>query len=239
MRASHQYPLEIEPRSVPLYSARDAARYLKLPVSTVVAWSQGTTYGTGGSRRRFEPVITAAQASPLSLSFANLVEIHVLGSLRRENRLKLDNIRTALHYVQEKLGVDRPLIHQEFQTDGMYLFVEQFGKLINASMRGQEALRDIVEIYLHRVEVDEDGIAKRLFPFTRREITRETPRLVAIDPVVSYGRPFIVGRGVPTEVIADRYFAGDSASVLAVEYRCSNDVIEEAVRCEVGFREAA
>jgi uncharacterized protein (DUF433 family) len=222
-----------------LYSARDAARYLKLPVSTVVAWSQGTTYGTGGSRRRFEPVIAAAQASPLSLSFANLVEIHVLGSLRRENRLKLDNIRTALDYVQEKLNVGHPLIHQEFQTDGMHLFVEQFGKLINASMRGQEALREIVEIYLHRVEVDEDGIAKRLYPFTRRETTRETPRLVAIDPVVSYGRPFIVGRGVPTEVIADRYFAGDSASVLAVEYRCSNDVIEEAVRCEAGFREAA
>ncbi len=229
----------VDPREVPLYGAKDAARYLKLPASTVAAWSRGTTYGRAEDRGAFTPVIRAAQRSPLRLSFANLVELHVLGSLRRGHQVRLDAIRHALAYVQATFGVERPLVHQVFHTDGADLFVEEYGRLVTASKHGQEAIREVMKLYLRRVDVDERGVAARLFPFTRSEPDEHVPRLVAIDPVVSYGRPFITGRGVPTEVIADRYWAGDSMAVLAVEYRCSHEVIEEALRCESELREAA
>lgn len=239
MILNERYSLDFDPREVALYGRVDAARYLKLPASTVGAWAQGTTYGKGEHRGRFEPVIDAAELSPLRLSFINLVELHVLGSMRRGHRLRLDAIREALEYVTETTGIQRPLVHQEFKTDGASLFVEKYGSLVNASRRGQEAMREVVDVYLQRVEVDDEGIAKRLFPFTRPRAEARSPRLVAIDPVIAYGRPFVVGRGAPTEIIAQRYWAGDSMDVLAAEYRCSISVIEEAVRCERELSEAA
>ena len=61
---------------------------------------------------------------------------------------------------------------------------------------------------------------------------------VVIDPYVSFGRPVLVGTGIPTAVIAARYKAGESVDDLADDYGRSREEIEEAIRCE-RFREAA
>jgi uncharacterized protein (DUF433 family) len=55
-------------------------------------------------------------------------------------------------------------------------------------------------------------------------------------PRISFGRPIIVGSGIPTSVILERYHeryhAGEGFEHLAKDYRLSPEQIEEAVRCE-------
>lgn len=57
--------------------------------------------------------------------------------------------------------------------------------------------------------------------------------LVVIDPRVSGGRPVIAGAGLATEVIAQRYKAGESIQELALDYDRPDTEIQEALRCEL------
>ena len=72
------------------------------------------------------------------------------------------------------------------------------------------------------------------FPFTRKRQPDE-PKLIVIDPSVSFGRPTIIGTGVATAIVAERYKAGESVDELAEDYGCERKNIEEAVRCELAL----
>jgi len=114
----------------------------------------------------------------------------------------------------------------------MALFISRFGKLIAVSEAGQLAMKEMLEAHLRRVEHDATGLATRLYPFTRKRLPDE-PRVIVIDPWVSFGRPTIAGTGVPTAIVAERYKAGESVNDLARDYGCQRGHVEEAVRCEL------
>ena len=103
---------------------------------------------------------------------------------------------------------------------------------MNISRDGQIAMREVVSAALKRIKRDPNGVPIKLFPFTRSSI-RNAPALVVIDPNLSAGRPVIAGTGLATEIIAERYKAGESVSELAKDYERSADEIEEAIRCEL------
>jgi len=67
---------------------------------------------------------------------------------------------------------------------------------------------------------------------TGSSVTLEQPRIVVADARVQFGRPVLVGTGVPTAILLERYLAGDSVDELAEDYRCDRLKIEEAIRCE-------
>ena len=208
----------------------EAAHYLNLPPTTLRAWCLG--------QRGFRAVIRLDGKSPWALSFLNLVEAHVLAAIRREHKVSLPAVRKALKYVQDHLNLNRPLVQAAFETDGVSLFVERLGQLINASQEGQTAMREILQAHLRRIERDGKGLPIKLFLFTRRAGTAQAPSPIVVDPRISFGRPVLVGRSVPTAVLADRFKAGDSLRELAEDYEAPSEAIEEAIRCELD-RQAA
>lgn len=228
-----------DPRDVPTYTVNDAAHYLQIPLSTLKSWVFGRNYPVRGGRstKRFEPVIALPKSEVRLLSFRNICEAHVLGALRREHKIKLNHIRAALDYVTRTRGWKRPLIEQEFKTDGVGLFVDQLGEFIDASSRGQLVMRRVVEAHLDRLEW-EDDLVSRLYPFTRARKS-SGPRWVLIDPRYSFGRPIIRKHHIATAVIAERYKGGDSIEDLAEDYACPSIAIEEALRCELDVKVAA
>lgn len=221
-----------DPRALPNYSVSEAAAYLRLPRSTLRAWLLGMG--------KFKPVIAVALKKPPTLSFFNLVEAHVLNSIRAQHRVP--EIRRALQFVEGELGVDRPLVRKTFQTDGVDLFVEHLGKLLNVTKDGQLAMREVLAAHLRRLDFDRDGFAERLFPFTRGGVhgglELEDPRSVVFDPRIAFGRLVLVGTGIPTAVLVDRFVAGDTLEDLAADYGIQRGSIEEAIRCE-NLRRAA
>ena len=210
-----------DPRHVPLYSIPECARYLGLPVPTVRNWVSGNDS---------DPLILPAGSDPTALSFINLVELHVMAALRRHHRVPMQRVRTAAEFLERELCVEHPLARRELSTDGFSVFTEHLDQLLNLSARGQLEMREVVQIYLRRVEHDdENGLAARLFPFTRED-RQKAPTLIVIDPSVSFGRPVVMGSGVRAEVIVDFFNAGETIADLANEYRLAPYQIEEAVR---------
>jgi uncharacterized protein (DUF433 family) len=92
-------------------------------------------------------------------------------------------------------------------------------------------MREMLKHLLERIELDEEGIAARLFPYTRSS-DEDGPKAIVIDPRISFGRPVLVGTGIPTAILAERYKAGDSIDDLAYDYDCDRLKIEEAIRYE-------
>ena len=212
-------------RELPAYSPAEAAHYLNIPLSPIRYWAAGRT---GGSKGLIQP----AERHPLSLSFRNLVELHVLGAIRRRFEISMPKVRSSIDLVQRRFKIERPLVSTQFATDGIDLFVERYGKLLNVTRDGQVEMRELLEASLKRIERDDHGIPIRLFPFTRNAVD-DTPRLIVIDPELGFGRPVIAGTGLVTEEIAARYKAGDSIPELARNYGRPAAEIEEAVRCEL------
>jgi uncharacterized protein (DUF433 family) len=221
---------EKDPRDIPTYNVSEAARYLRIPVRTVRSWVAGRRYPPTQSHQFFAPLIPLA-ASPL-LSFINLVEIHVLRAIRKHHKIQLDKVRVALDYLESQLQVTHPLAHSKFRTNGIDLFVDHYGTLINASLTEQGILKESLTAHLERIEPDDTGLAIKLYPFTHSQEANSS-RLVVIDPRIAFGQLVIVGTGIPTKIVAERYIAGDSLEDLADDYNCAHHLIEEAIRCEM------
>jgi uncharacterized protein (DUF433 family) len=225
-----------DPRLFPAYSAGEAAHYLRMPEGTLRSWVVGRRYPVAGQWKRSRPLIHLDDPQHRHLSFNNLVEAHVLAAIRRRHGVKLPKVRTALDYVKRQFKVERPLIDQAFQTDGLDLFVERYGDLVNASREGQQAMREIINVYLKRIERDAKGVPTKLYPFTRDTEwdapPKADPRIVVMNPAVSFGRPVIAGTGIPVSSIYERYKAGDSVANLAQDFNLETGAIEEAIRCE-------
>lgn len=212
-------------RYLPSYSVPEAALYLRLPKSTLRAWV--------ARQSNFEPLIAPAQEKPLALSFINLVEAYVLASIRREHRLPMNRIRQGLDFISHMYPSDNPLAKKDFETDGLSLFLKEAELVYDISKgSGQIALEDIIKGYMQRIERDSHGLPIKLYPFSRSGEPDE-PKSILIDPKISFGRPILSCISIPVEIIAERYRAGESMRELAGDYECSQEKIEEAVRCQL------
>jgi len=236
-----------DPRRVPRYGFSQAAWYLKIPVRTLESWVRGRKYPVGKYKEiKFsEPVINLPNFGKPFLSFINLIEAHILSGIRNIEKIPLYKVRIAVDFLEKTYQSKNPLAEHEFQTDGVDLFIEELGHLINASKSGQRAFREVIQIYLHRIERDNKFIPLKLYPFARevreksKEVLENSPKVVQIDPQISFGRPVLVGTGVPTDVVVERFRAGDSINDLAEDYDITEEKVEEAIRYETLTRRAA
>lgn len=232
---------DIDIRELPSYGITEAAHYLRIPRTTIRDWVSGRYYhGTTGERFS-KPIIHVPDPATKLLSFMNLVEIHVLDAICCKHNISLERVRIAVNYLSRQFPSRHPLADQEFETDGLNLFIEKFSQLINISQEGQLAMQEILQAHLHRIERDLKGIPVRLYPFTRKrdlQEFQEEPKAVVIDPQVSFGRPVLTGTGIATAVIAERYKAGESVDELADDYALKRLQIEEAIRCELWLEAA-
>lgn len=209
-------------REVPAYGMAEAAGYLRLPKSTLRAWTLG--------QRGFRPVIAIADAAGRKLSFLNLVEAFVLAGIRREHEVPLPKVRKAIDYLRRTFKTRRPLAEEQFETDGIELFVRKFGALIGASQEGQLQMMEVIRDRLSRVVRDPEGVPEKIVLFAAPDSKRGSD--VIIDPRLSFGRPVLDGYGLRTSILAERFQAGEKIEELARDYGVPAEAIENAIRCE-------
>jgi len=217
-----------EIRNQAAYGLAEAARYVKLPVATLRSWVAGRTYPKAGGRESFQPLIQPAhKGPPPQLSFWNLVEAHVLRSLRTEHGVALRELRNAIQYAQRTLQIERLLLREDLRTHAGDVFLEHYGKLIKLNASGQLAMRKLLEEHLKRVEWDKWKFPVRLYPFVSADVS--APKPIAIDPTIAFGRPVVARAGVSTVAIAERLDAGETVEELAKDYGLDRSEIEQAV----------
>ena len=214
------------PSEAPAYTFADAARLVRVPVSTVRAWCRGQ----GDDSNRFEAVIKLDDPERRFVSFRNLVELHVLTAIRRQYGISLQNTRRAVTFMRDYLGGAHPLASQRMLTDGRDLLVREGSSLLNVSRAGQVEM-DIVTAFLERIEFGPDGALLRLYPFTTSAIDK-APRSIVVDPRLQFGRPCVFGTGIPTDVLLDRFLAGEAVDEIAADYDVDRPLVEAAIRFE-------
>jgi uncharacterized protein (DUF433 family) len=224
--------------NIPAYPVSDAARYLRIPVVTLRSWLKGRSYATKNGQQAFDPLIQRPNPDLPQLSFTNLVEAHVLRTIRDGYQVKLDKVRIALDYMIQQFDTTHPLVMKRFQTDGVDLFVDEMERLVNVSRSGQLAMRDTLRGLLTRVEWDVNGLATRFFPIIEVVPDPVSDKIIFLDPSIRFGKPVIAGQGVPTEIIAELYNAGDSIDDIADEYDCTPHQVKTAIHFEFQNRAA-
>jgi uncharacterized protein (DUF433 family) len=205
----------------PAYSLADVSSYARVPYQTIRYWAIG--------RGSVPPLIQLPQQESI-MSFANLLECYVLNGFRTIYKLKIQSVRRALETLTKMTKNSHPLLQTQFSTDGIDLFLDSAGETINLSQGGQAEMKEILQIYLHRIVWAESGMPK-LYPLVVKNTPNE-PRMISIVPTVAFGRSVIDGTGISTAVVAARFNAREPIEALAEEYGRGREEIEEAIRWE-------
>jgi uncharacterized protein (DUF433 family) len=209
----------------PAYSVAGAARYLRLSPSTLRQWIVGES-----------AVVRLANHNPPELSFANLLECHVINALRE--RLSMESVRNGIETAERMYETEHPLLDSRARTDGVSLLFQsentEDNAIVNVSRGGQMVMSPIVSIFLQRINFED----VKLFPFVRIHSANE-PKIVSIGPRIASGRSVIDGTGISTAIIASRFDAREKPSALAREYGLDEEQVFEAIRWERPYTTAA
>jgi len=181
--------------------------------------------------RRFQPIIRPPSRKPIFLSFWNLIEAHILRSLRTDHGVSIKALRQALAYAEQSYKIERLLLSNELRTDAGRVLLDRYGQLIELSASGQLVMRQLLEEHLKRVEWDEWQFPIRLYPFLSVEST-SAAKPIAIDPKIAFGRPVVIRAGVSTAAIVERIDAKETVEEVAADYDLSVSEIEQAVLFE-------
>jgi uncharacterized protein (DUF433 family) len=207
----------------PIYNMVEAAHYVRVPYQTLRYWTRG--------RLSAEPLITLASTDPPRFSFMNLMECHMLSGLRRDYNLRMLKLRPMLKNLAKLHPSQHPLLDRPLETNRISLFVRGRGKeLVDLNNPDQAVIKEVLEINMERIERSSTG-SLVFFPFVEKR-SRLEPKIIMINPAISFGRPVISGTGIPTAVIASRFHARESISSLAQEYGRTEKEVEEAIRWE-------
>jgi uncharacterized protein (DUF433 family) len=219
-------------REEPLYSAAEAARYLRLPASTVRAWTFGQPYRHGPKQQWFEPVIRPADRDARRLSFLNLIELLVLAAIRRKRTVASPQVCRALRFLEKRFSEPAPAGRSRVpdpRGGSVRRFVETFGAIVNVARDGQAEMRESIDAYLQCVERDARGVPVKLY-LPALELGKVERGIIVIDPRIRFGRPVLEGTCIRAEVVVDRFRAGEPIESLALDYGRSREEIKAIVR---------
>jgi uncharacterized protein (DUF433 family) len=157
----------------------------------------------------------------------DLVELVAIGGLKTLG-FSLPKIRAIVTNCQELLEVPRPLVSLRFKTDGREIFVARHGQLIEVlGKKGRQAWNDVLEPFLKSLEYERElALACRWWP-----LGKGSP--IVVDPYYGYGFPVIHASGVRTEIVLERFQAGDLEHQIAEDFNLDPLEVERALQFEL------
>jgi uncharacterized protein (DUF433 family) len=144
----------------------------------------------------------------------------------RARGFSIPAVREIVAYCRLELGSERPLVSVAFKTGGREVFIQAGEALLDVSRRrGQAAWNEILEPYLQSLDYRGDWAA-RWWPTGRASG-------VILDPTVGFGMPVMEGSGVRTEIVFERFAAGDLPGQIADDFGLDEDSVARALQFEV------
>lgn len=208
----------------PMFKPQEAARYLRMPESTMRRW----LHGSSQVGVLVHSVAPECHGWP-SIPFVGLIEAYVLRNLR-ELGLSTRSIQETAVAVRREFGTPYALATKKIATDGIDIFIQYAGQDDLARARdGQRPIRDVVGDYLRYIEWDpQDEFAGSL---RLPQFPRSNP--VIIDPNFAFGQPVLASKKIPVEAIVDLWKAGEPMEAVAEEYELDVEAVEDLCRAAV------
>jgi len=192
--------------NAPAYSIAEASRLVNMKYWTVRRYLQGYEYDYVTRRTVQPPVIKGENQEDTYASFLDLIDlVFVCEFLNRG--FGLPTLRKALDEARDWLGTPHFGQNIFFTTsaDQIALQMPEDGSMIVLLTGGQAAMTQIVKMFSDRLNFED---ATR-FGFARRWYPRGKKGNIVIDPEISFGRPTLIGTGIPTNNIYDLYLGED------------------------------
>lgn len=213
--------------TTPMLTARDAARHLQMPESTLDLWLRPRDGGT--------PLVHSVSPERRGwprVPFVGVVEAHVLRELRSAG-ISMDEVRRVVAILRESLDDPYALASRRLARlgDGSAASTREsrlFARLADESLvdqHNQATIREVLDAHLRFVSWDDRGR-----PETLRLAQYPDRAEVVIDPRFGWGSPVISASKVPVEAVVELWRAGESMEVVAEEFELSRDVVEDICR---------
>lgn len=208
----------MDPYRTPLLTARETARHLQMPESTLDHW-----LATPSGNPLVHGVIPERRGWP-RMPFIGIVEAYVLRALR-DLRMPLADIRLAVEMVREEFDDPYALASQRIATDGVGVFVRVADNSIVHARDRQVAIREVIAEHLEYISWDSSGRPESLrLPQYPRDAA------VIIDPKFAWGAPVLASNKVPVEAMVSAWRTGESMDAIADEYSMSSRIVEDVLR---------
>lgn len=216
-----------DPRlSRPLFTLRESAAYLGVPVSTLHLWARGG-----------EPLVTVFPRAgrTATVPFVGFAEGFVLSALRKAG-VPMQRIRPAVAKLSHEFGLDHALASRRVYTDGaevIFDYAKHAGdrQLLTVVRTGQQHFEEVIRGYLKPITYGDDGWAEQL------RLPAYTTAEVLVDPRQAFGQPLVVHGGARVEDLVDRFQAGDGLAEIAADFGVPEPELEDVIR--VALRVAA
>ncbi len=174
---------------MPLYDISEAARFVGVSSAALNEWIRPPAAGAADEAPAM-PLLEMVEPTSTRLSFANLVEAHILEATRKHN-VPSSRVQIAIKAVRKyEPGTPHPLLTRTFRS-----------------------LAEGLDPYLERIDWDANNDPYQLFPMRRNR-----NKYVALNIALSAGHPVVAGTGVRVQHLSDLRRSGMSVSVVADRY---------------------
>jgi len=196
------------PLDAPIYEAAEVARLVGLTPSRVRRWLFGYHYRVGADKRERKQVPVVHREGTERSRYASFLDLIELLSVKSflDKGLSLQRVRRACDEAASLLRLDHPFARKRFFTSGREIYLEiqsnqEVTDLLQLLSGGQWVIESIIREFAEQIDFDlESELASKWWPLGKDEY-------VVLDPLVSFGAPSIVGRGVKTANVYDLYRA--------------------------------
>lgn len=209
-----------------IYSMSDVDKYVGLRPGTARRWIDG--YVRSGVH--YQPVVRATSTGDDTVTWGELLETRLLAQFRSSG-VALQRLRPAVERLRDDLGTPYPLVSRRalLDVEGRELVLRvQDATNLDPDLRlvvvrsGQLVLTPPAASFTERATFSGDTIT---------EVRLDDDRVVVLNPRRAMGRPAV--GGVPAEVLAEGFRAGEAIADLAVLYELSISAVEAALRYEL------
>lgn len=167
--------------TIPLFTAREAARYVRVPASTMRNWVRGYEYPTAGGAGVSPAIVTSVSSlepGRATIPFIGFAEALVIAGFRRK-KLSMHRVRAALVALNQEIGIPHVLANKTLYTDGASILWDyarqahddEIKQLVDPSS-GQKVFVDVVRQYLQLITYDSNWWASEPVGKPRTKLRR-------------------------------------------------------------------
>lgn len=211
-----------DPRSVPLFTISEAAKYLGLNYTTLRSWVRPDA---GKALVYSFP----KEGNYASIPFVGFAEAFVLAAAKRAG-LKPQRVRANVEAIRKDVGLEYALATKRLWMDKVELLLADPDPDVHEDLvvprNRQMAMREAVEHELELITYGRDDVAETI----QLPIFKKTK--VIVDPAEAFGQPIVERTGTRVRDVLALFWADEEIRDIAYDFDLEVDEVEDLIRAQ-------
>lgn len=214
-----------DPRTFPLFTISEAAKYLGLSYSTLRSWVRPDV---GKALVYSFP----KEGNYASIPFVGFAEAFVLTAAKRAG-LKPNRIRAGVDAVRKDIGIEYALASKRLYIDKTELLVsyaldhdghpdEDLTVARNKQLQMSETVRNDLKLVTYGSDDVAQTIQLPIFQRTK----------VVVDPLEAFGQPIVERTGTRVRDVLSLFWAGEEIDAIAYDFELEPPEVQDIIRAQ-------